>query len=75
MKGCVDGCWEAVCNDSQEGIAGAACSQMELFTMNCPTQTQNIAIEGRSINTVTGMKHEKCKSSSQLHCTRSGWPD
>ena len=25
---CVDGRWGTVCNDSQEGIAGAVCSQL-----------------------------------------------
>ena len=25
---CVDGHWETVCNNSQEGIAGAVCSQL-----------------------------------------------
>ena len=26
---CVDGHWGTVCNNSQEGIAGAVCSQLE----------------------------------------------
>ena len=40
----MDGCWETVCNNSQEGIAGALCLHMELPSDGMYSSTQLTAI-------------------------------
>ena len=54
----MDGCWETVCNNSQERIAGAVCSQMELPSDGMYFSTQLTVLHTVNTGATIGTKSQ-----------------